>query len=224
MSLNSLDDVYFLAKKKLINAQGNINIVIAGIPKNSKSNDIIGNCVQEWIPQWLEDNGLDLVANSGTQIFPDFIATIDGKKYDMEVKCWNFNESPAFDIANFDGFYREIYENPRKLNAKYLIFGYVPTKHGFRIEEIYLKNLWDITCRPQGKSGRPIHLQVKQDNPYAIRPSSFHKNPEKKRFPSIKEFVKAIRDTRKMFPKENMIDPDEWYEKVISGFIDEGCH
>jgi len=72
MSLNSLEDVYFLAREKLINAQGNINIVIAGIPKNSKSNDIIGNCVQEWIPQWLEDNGLDLVANPGTQAFPEY--------------------------------------------------------------------------------------------------------------------------------------------------------
>jgi len=217
MSLNSLEDVYYLAREKLINAQGNINIVIAGIPKNSKSNDIIGNCVQEWIPQWLEDNGLDLIANSGTQVFPDFIATIDGQKYDMEVKCWNYINNPAFDIANFDGFYREIYENPRKLDAKYLIFGYTPTKHGFEISEIYLKNIWDITYPPK-RSKYPIGLQVKQGRPYAIRPSSFHKNPEN-RFTSIKEFVTAIRDTRKMFPLENMIDPDEWYEKVSSGFI-----
>ena len=90
MKLNSLEDLYFLAREKLINEKGNITISIAGIPKISKSNDIIGNCVQEWIPQWLEDNGLDLTANPGTQAFPDFTATIDNQEYDMEVKCWNY--------------------------------------------------------------------------------------------------------------------------------------
>ena len=217
MKLNSLEDLYFLAKKKLINEKGNITISIAGIPKISKSNDIIGNCVQEWIPQWLEDNGLDLVANPGTQAFPDFTATIDNQEYDMEVKCWNYNNPPAFDIANFDGFYREIYENPRKLNAKYLIFGYKPTKHGFEIADIYLKNIWDITY-PPARSKYPIGLQVKQGRPYAIRPSAFHKNPEN-RFTSIREFVEAIRDTREMFPLDGMVEPDEWFEKVSSGFV-----
>ncbi|MCL1842348.1 MAG: hypothetical protein FWF79_00890 [Defluviitaleaceae bacterium] len=46
---------------------------------------------------------------------------------------------------NIDGFYREIYNSLAKLYAKYLIFGYSPTTHGFKVENIYLKNLWEIT-------------------------------------------------------------------------------
>lgn len=157
------------------------------MPKISKSNDIIGNCVQEWIPQWLEDNGLDLESNPSTQSFPDFTATIDGKEYDMEVKYWNYDNSPAFDLTNFDGFYREIYDDPRKLNAKYLIFGYRPTRHGFEIMDIYLKNIWDITAPTKSY---PIGLQNKQGKIYALRPTLFHKKREK-RFPSMKEFVLA---------------------------------
>ena len=128
----------------------------------------------------------------------------------MEVKCWNYLNAPAFDIANFDGFYREIFTHPNKLHANYLIFGYEPIKHGFKIENIYLKNLWEITSKAQKY---PIGLQVKQNRPYAIRPFAFHKSPDKS-FSDIKEFIKAIYETRKMFILSDMIDPDKWLEKV----------
>ena len=129
MKLTSLEDLYDKAVNEIKGEKGVITINIGGIPKISSSNDIIGNCVQEWIPQWLEDNGIKLETNENSQAFPDFTAMIGGQKYDMEVKCWNHDNAPAFDIANFDGFYREVYENPGKIFAHYLIFGYVPIKH-----------------------------------------------------------------------------------------------
>ena len=210
MKLQSLEELYNKAINDIKGEKGVITITIGGIPKISKSNDIIGNCVQEWIPQWLEDNGLKLETNNKTQSFPDFTANINGKKYDMEVKCWNYDNAPAFDIANFDGFYREIYLCPKKLYAKYLIFGYKPIKHGFTIENIYLKNLWEITS--PGKY--PIGLQVKQGSPYAIRPCAFHNNPDKA-FANIHEFINAICETRKIFPIREMIEPKLWYDTVI---------
>jgi hypothetical protein len=212
MKLRLLEELYEKALNEIKGEKGVITINIGGIPKISSSNDIIGNCVQEWIPQWLDDNGLKLEANNNSQVFPDFTAHIGGTKYDMEVKCWNYDNAPAFDIANFDGFYREIFTNPNKLYAKYLIFGYTPVKHGFKIENVYLKNLWEITAKT---STRPIGLQVKQDSPYAIRPFPFHKNPGNS-FVNIHEFVKAIYETRKLFPIKNMIDPDEWLQKVTN--------
>lgn len=109
--LNSLEELYKKAIDEIKGEKGVITINIGGIPKTSHSNDIIGNCVQEWIPQWLEDNGLTLYKNEHTQRFLDFTAVINAVKYDMEVKCWNYQNSPAFDIANFDSFYREIYMN-----------------------------------------------------------------------------------------------------------------
>ena len=117
MSLKSLEQLYEKAVESIKGEKGVITINIGGIPKTSKSNSVIGNCVQEWIPQWLEDNGLKLEPNNQSQAFPDFTACIDGIKYDMEVKCWNYDKQPAFDISNFDGFYREIFNNPAKLYA-----------------------------------------------------------------------------------------------------------
>ncbi|MCL2663284.1 MAG: NgoBV family restriction endonuclease [Oscillospiraceae bacterium] len=211
--MNSLEELYDKAVRDIKNELGVITITIAGIPKISKSNDIIGNCVQEWIPQWLSDNGLELEANESSQVFPDFTANINGVKHDMEIKCWNYTNNPAFDLANFDGFYREVYTHPNKLHAKYLVFGYTPTMHGFRINNVYLKNLWELTSRAQKY---PIGLQVKQEQPYAIRPYAFHKRPTEC-FANIQEFVRAIYETRKMFALENRIDPDMWYETVIRG-------
>jgi len=210
--LQSLEQLYEKALNDIKGEKGVITINIGGIPKTSRSNDIIGNCVQEWIPQWLEDNGLKLETNPSSQTFPDFTANINGKKYDMEIKCWNYNNNPAFDISNFDGFYREIYNSPAKLYAKYLIFGYSPTTHGFKVENIYHKNLWEIT---EKCTKYPIGLQVKQGRPFAIRPVSFHK-PNHKAFADVGEFVKAIYEARKMFELSNMIEPDEWLEYVNS--------
>lgn len=211
MKLQSLEELYEKALNDIRGEKGVITINIGGIPKTSKSNDIIGNCVQEWIPQWLEDNGIKLETNSNSQSFPDFTADINGAKYDMEVKCWNYTNAPAFDIANFDSFYREIYTHPKKLYAKYLIFGYAPIKHGFRIENIFLKNLWEITSKSQKY---PLGLQVKQGRPYAIRPFDFRKNSDKS-FSNIYELINAIYETRKIFAMDNMINPDEWHEKII---------
>jgi len=83
MKLKSLEELYNKAVADIKGEKGVIQITIGGIPKISKSNDIVGNCVQEWIPQWLEDNGLKLEANNKSQVFPDFTAEINGIKYDM---------------------------------------------------------------------------------------------------------------------------------------------
>lgn len=213
-TFNSLEDLYDFAVQDIKDQLGTITIQIGGVPKISKSNDIIGNCVQEWIPQWLEDNGLELESNQHTQQFPDFTALLGGKRYDMEVKCWNCTNPPGFDLANFDGFYRSIYTDPKKLNAKYLIFGYKPTTHGFRIENIYLKNIWELT-KPASKY--PIGLQVKQNRPYAIRPFGFHKRPEDS-FKNRKEFVRGIQQTRIQFPSDNVVSPSLWFESVEANF------
>jgi len=102
MILNSLEVLYEIALREIKGKLGVITINIGGIPKTSKSNDIIGNCIQEWIPQWLEDHGLHLESNSKSQVFPDFTALIEDQRYDMEIKCWNYQNSPAFDIANME--------------------------------------------------------------------------------------------------------------------------
>lgn len=212
--ISSLEELYELALSDIKGKPGSIVIYVDGIPKVSHSNDIIGNCLQEWLPAWFIDHGLDLKATAQTQKFPDFTADFGDKTYSMDIKCWNYNNTPAFDLANFDSFYRTTWSDPSKIFAKYLAISYKPTDHGFSIADIFLKSIWEIT----GPSRKyPIGLQVKQNNPYAIRPCNFT-NAAIPTFKSPAEFIKAIYDTRKIFneaPERYEYTPEEWLEKLM---------
>ena len=110
-----------------------------------------------------------------TQAFPDFVAVFNNISYDVEVKAWNCNNNPAFDLANFQSFLETTFDSPGKLDAYYFILGYKPMddgfSEGFKVEKVYLKNIWEITA-PTKKY--PIGLQVKRNQPYAMRPTSFN--------------------------------------------------
>lgn len=211
--INNLTDLSNLLNKDVFKKQGSIMIYVGGIPQVSRSNDIVGNCLQEWLPAWFKDNGLNLTPNPHTQEFPDFVAHFKDGDVDMDIKCWNFENSPAFDIANFNSFYKVIYSNPAKLKAKYLTIGYKPNIHGFTIEYIDIKNLWDI-LGPTRKY--PLGIQVKSKRPYAIRPINFLKNPDGS-FGNLKDLIYAVKEARELFNDEETYDftPDEWLNKVM---------
>lgn len=209
--IQSLEDMEELLKEKIEHQSGNILINLIGIGKISHSNDIIGNCIQEWLPEWFQDNGLNLEPNKDTQSFPDFIAHFDNHSEMVDIKCWNYNNPPAFDIANFDSFYNTLYNNPAKLFAKYLTIGYTPQKHGFTIDYVGLKKLWEITG-PSSK--RPLSLQVKRHRPYAIRPINFARHPDTC-FNTPEELIDSVVQIRKMFPNEDIhYSESEWLNKM----------
>lgn len=213
--IKSLDELYQLALSDIKGKPGSIMIYVDGIPQVSHTNDIIGNCLQEWLPAWFKDHGLDMQETEKTQEFPDFTANFGNEHYPMDIKCWNYDNSPAFDLANFDSFYRTTWNDPIKIFAKYLIIGYRPTSHGFEIVDIFLKNIWDITSK-SSRGQYPIGLQVKQSRPYAIRPYNFVKKPGAS-FKNANEFVKAIYDTRIKFPSNGYdFTPNQWLDKIQS--------
>ena len=84
--------------------------------------------------------------------------------------------------------------------------------HGFKIQEIYLKRIWEITSKSQKY---PLGIQVKQGNPYAIRPFAFHKGRQSD-FTGVEDFVIAVYETRKIFGADGRIDPNEWKNKVLA--------
>lgn len=211
--IETLEDLKTLLNNDIYKKQGSIMIYISGIPHISKSNDIVGNCIQEWLPEWFKDRGLDLTPNQHTQEFPDFIAHFKTGDLAMDIKCWNYENSPAFDIANFESFYKVTYDDPAKLYAKYLTIGYKPNEHGFTIEYISMKNLWDI-LGPSKKY--PMGLQVKKKRPYAIRPINFKKKP-KSSFGNLKDLIYAVKQTRDLFKDgdTNTFTSDQWLKKVL---------
>lgn len=213
--ISNIEELKSLLKKEILNQNGTITITINAISEISHTNDIVGNCLQEWLPEWFEDKGLKIIATDKTQEFPDFTAYFDDEVVPIDIKCWNYDNSPAFDIANFDSFYNVLYDNPQKLFAQYMTIGYVPTKHGFTIKYTDIKSLAEL-LGPSRKY--PIGLQVKRERPYAIRPANFKKN-DYEHFENLEELIKAVKATRDMFP----LDPEkeeytsnQWLERLQS--------
>ncbi|HFI0027381.1 TPA: NgoBV family restriction endonuclease [Streptococcus suis] len=211
--INTIEQLYEYTREQIEGKHGNITINFANHPIVYSGNDIIGNSLQEWLPAWFKHLQVDIQAGEHTQEFPDFVAHFGGEQYDVEVKAWNYTNNPGFDIANFHSFIQQTYKSPGKLNAYFIILGYIPANDGFSkgftVEKVYLKRIWEITNKAQKY---PIGLQVKRDSPYAIRPCAFHK---KGCFKNKEEFIEAIYETFKMFPNDNLgITPEEWKTHV----------
>ena len=213
--IDTIEQLYEYTREQLEGKHGNITINFANHPIVSSSNDIIGNSLQEWLPAWFKHLQVDIKAGDHTQEFPDFVAHFGSNQYDVEVKAWNYTNNPSFDIANFHSFIQQTYESPGKLNAYFIILGYVPANDGFSkgftVEKVYLKRIWEITNK---STKYPIGLQVKRKAPYAIRPCSFHK---KDSFNNKEEFINAIYEAFEKFPSDELhFTPDEWKAKVLA--------
>lgn len=215
MPIETLNDLYELTKERLEGQHGAITITFANRNHVYTGNDVIGNCLQEWLPDWFRFLGVNIQPGSGTQVFPDFVANFNNEEYDVEVKAWNINNAPAFDLANFYSFLETTYSSPGKINAQYFILAYKPDddgfSQGFTVQKVFLKHIWEITSSSRNY---PICLQVKKGNPYAMRPFNFYRNPEGS-FNSKLDFLTAVKEAFEMFPNTSLsFTPDEWYQRV----------
>jgi hypothetical protein len=217
MVIKNLSDLYNITKSRLEGQHGTITINFANRSHVYSGNDVIGNCLQEWLPNWFTFLGVEILPGESTQAFPDFVANFDGALYDVEIKAWNINNAPAFDLANFHSFIDSTYKDPGKLNAHYFILGYRPAddgfSEGFTVEKVYLKNLWEITNRSRNY---PIGLQVKRGQPYAMRPCNFYRY-ESRSFQSKEDFIIAVKETYELFPNDAFtFTPEDWLEKAMT--------
>lgn len=71
MTFNTLNELYNLSKEKLEGQHGTITITFANRNHVYTGNDVIGNCLQEWLPDWFQFLGVDIHPGSGTQVFPE---------------------------------------------------------------------------------------------------------------------------------------------------------
>lgn len=217
MEINNINQLYQVTKENLEGKHGTITINFANRSHVYSGNDVIGNCLQEWLPDWFQFLGVNIIPGEHTQAFPDFVAMFDDVNYDVEVKAWNCNNAPAFDIANFLSFLATTFESPGKIDAHYFILGYKPMddgfSQGFKVEAVYLKNIWEITS-PSRKY--PIGLQVKRTQPYAMRPTNFHKFSDRS-FQNKEEFIHAVKAAYDLFPNTSLnFTSDEWLQRVLN--------
>lgn len=182
---------------KILSLNGQIRFFLGDVDIIVKQKDVVGNIIQEWLAGWLDKRGIEFDVSTNTQMPPDFFLNKkDHRQNLLEVKAFNRNASPGFDIADFKMYSDEIISKPYMLDVDYLIFGYdMDTKTGtVTIRDLWLKKVWQITRR---MDGWPINLQVKKGVVHKIRPGVWYS--EKKgnipMFESLEHFISAIEET-----------------------------
>ena len=127
-----------LNEDKILSMSGKIKFFFGGVNIVVKQKDIVGNVIQEWLQGWLDKNKIFYSVNPNSQMPPDFFLSEDKTKNLLEVKAFNRNASPGFDIADFRMYAQEIINKPYMLHADYLIFGYDMSDEGI----VTIKDLW----------------------------------------------------------------------------------
>jgi hypothetical protein len=196
---------------------GSVEITLGGISAKYNGKDAIGDLLQEWLGEWLIQKGLYFRQPNNTQAFPDFLLTESANSGFLELKTFNADASPAFDIANFDSYCTSLLTIPERIDADYLILSYKMVDAQLSIDNIWLKKVWEITS-PSGPD--PIKLQVKRNQIYNIRPCTWYSNKLKfEPFENKSDFLNAISETHKLYPQCDQYKPD-WLKIVKAKYLE----
>ena len=194
---------------------GVISFNLAGVSVKINTTDTVGITLQAWLKQYLTDNDIYFSEPANTQEFPDFfLDNNEAFKHMLEVKAFNYNATPAFDIANFESYCSSVKEKPYRLDADYLIFGYTMNDSGdITVKKVWLHKIWQIA----GTSQRfPLKTQVKRDMIYNIRPNTDFKAGNKGPFRSKDDFLLAIYKTLVIYKGKSFAD--DWKQTLSANY------
>lgn len=132
----------------------------------------------------------------------------------LEVK--SFTGSPNFDIAAFRSFINLVIEKPWKLQSKYLLVKYKMKNGVVEIEQIWLKNLWEI-CSTSGLW--PVKVQYKNKVIVNIRPATWYSElTDFKPFESLEDFLAAMEETIYQYPDTRVTIALHWKDRLIQSY------
>lgn len=214
--MESMNEVFEALKRDLLDKQGVISMDLAGISLDIRAKDIIGNSLQEWIGSWFSEKGITYRVLKNSQEFPDYIITFDDIESYLEIKSFNYDKGPAFDLANFNSYIDSLEKNPKKIDADYLILGYSSNSKGFVVKQIFLKKIWEMS----GESTvDPLKIQNKKGIVYNIRPMTFYKKPNST-FKNRSEFLKGLTETKRKYSNQGteISDIDQWEKAIITEY------
>lgn len=179
---------------QILQLKGQIRFYLGDVDIVVKQRDVVGNIIQEWLQGWLDKRGIEYALNDNSQMPPDFFLNPDDETTGLlEVKAFNRNASPGFDIADFRMYEEEIQKKPYMLHVDYLIFGYDMSDDGVvTIKDLWLKKVWEIT---RAMNDWPINLQVKKNVVQKIRPGVWYTEKGRIMFESMEDFIAAIDQT-----------------------------
>lgn len=197
---------------------GSVEIILGGISAKYNGKDAIGDLLQEWLGEWLKQKNFYFRTRVNTQEFPDFLLAEDDKSGFLEIKTFNANATPAFDIANFDSYNKSLLIKPERLDADYLIFGYKMEDSVLSVDNLWLKKVWEIA----GTSGaNPVNMQTKNSQPYNLRPIKWYaKTAKNKPFANKTEFINAISQTLEKYSHSTSSYSENWLKNVKAKYFE----
>lgn len=202
---------------KITQKVGNIEITLGGISAKYNGKDAIGDLLQEWLKEWFVHKDFYFRNHLNTQQFPDFLLGDSKSKDFLEIKTFNADASPAFDIANFDSYCTSLLIVPERVDADYLIISYRMIDSALSIDNIWLKKVWQMTS-PSGQD--PVKLQVKRGQIYNVRPCTWYSSRlQYQPFESRRDFLLAISQTHDSYPQCNQYKKD-WFEIVSRRYFE----
>ncbi|MDW7695624.1 NgoBV family restriction endonuclease [Flammeovirgaceae bacterium SG7u.111] len=185
---------------KIIGEQGVINFTLKDLTISIETKDTIGNLLQEWLKAWFAKMEIDFEENTNTQKFPDFYLDTENKQKGLlEVKSFDWDRGPGFDLANFDSYCNSLLTDAYRIDSDYLILAYQMKGSTLSIKNVWLKKIWELAC-PSGTY--PIKVQEKKSIIYNLRPATWYSTRSTfKPFSSKEEFLKALNETRYQYPQ-----------------------
>lgn len=207
-----------IKEEKILEVNGQIRFFLGSVDIIVKQRDVVGNIMQEWLEGWLKKNNIEYAPNPNTQMPPDvYLDPSDKTSNLLEVKAFNYDATPGFDIADFNAYQQEIVDKPYMLHVKYLIFGYVMTEDGFVIiKKLWLKDVWNM-CRPMAKWS--LNLQVKEGVVHKIRPAKWYSHAKASFLPfeTLEDFISALLEVVYQNPKTHNI-AGTWLPNFLASY------
>ena len=201
---------------KIIGESGVINFSLKDLTISIETKDTVGNLLQEWLKAWMMKEKVEFEENTNSQIFPDFYLDKHNQKLGLlEVKSFDWDRGPGFDLANFDSYCNSLVVNSYRLDSDYLIFAYQMKGSVITIKNVYLKKIWELAC-PSGTY--PLKVQEKKSIIYNIRPSTWYSERNKfKPFATKEDFLSALNNTRYQYPQTRHTN-GHWLQNVLKNY------
>ena len=200
----------------IIGEKGVIHFSLKDLTISVETKDTVGNLLQEWLKAWMKKENIEFEENTNSQTFPDFhLDKADKRKGLLEVKSFDWDRGPGFDLANFDSFCNSLLVNAYRIDSDYLIIAYQMEGSQITIKNVWLKKIWELAC-PSGTY--PLKVQEKKSVIYNIRPSTWYSERAKfKPFASKEEFLAALNETRYQYPQTRHTN-GHWLNNVLKNY------
>lgn len=201
---------------QLIGQTGAIKFTLKDLSIDITTKDSVGNLIQAWLKEWMYSEKIACTENPNSQTFPDFFLNPDDPKIGLlEIKTFDRQRGPGFDLANFDSYCNSLLTHAYRLDSDYLIIAYKMENAVITIDNVWLKKIWEIS----GPSGPyPIKVQAKKNVIYNLRPVTWYSEKAPfKPFGNKIDFLKAIDNTRYKYPQTRFSNA-HWLDNVVKNY------